>query len=372
MKFTEIPEKLKYPPKVKAQLSTLHSDVITYVIHNFRRTAEYRQKVLSVMNTLTYLVVNGDTIPRNWSASMPFKNLDILDDFMLKEFLGELYLYDKHINWDVNESEVSVMSNTKPINTKLNSTSPDSKPSIADVLTPKEHLYINSPQVPRFDINRPWRTGKLNGSNYTIYESLPTVPTRQNEISITTDVERMTYANLMQLYPNHRIATRANVMYDRVPGLEYDDVVGVILPIDGFTSEQVRDNIIRYPHFFKLKKCIDNEISTFYKTLEIDGELHDTMAVWDTLPESAKIPRTAEFIKEYVVRRYLLERDIKHTKHNYPMFGSLDPFLTLFTTSDEYIELGYSDTESIAIQCVRSRIAYKQSRNPILRRWNSV
>ena len=80
------------------------------------------------------------------------------------------------------------------------------------------------------------------------------------------------------------------------------------------------------------------------------------------------IPYNSDYIKEYVIRRYLLERDVDNIKHNYPLFGTLDPFLTLFTTVEDYINYGYTDVEDIGRQCVKARVAYKQSRNPILRR----
>ena len=132
--------------------------------------------------------------------------------------------------------------------------------------------------------------------------------------------------------------------------------------------EQVRDNIIQYPHFYKLKRFIKGEFVSFYSNIEIDGELYDTLEIWDSLPESKVIPRTSEFIKEYVVRRYLLERDILGIEHKYPMHGTLEPFLTLFSIPEDYCRFGYPDSAELAAKCVKSRISYKQSRNPIIRK----
>ena len=77
-------------------------------------------------------------------------------------------------------------------------------------------------------------------------------------------------------------------------------------------------------------------------------------------------------MKEYVVRRYLLERDISNVQHRYPLWGSLDPFLTLFMPPDEYIKYGYTDIIDLARKCVESRVSYRKSRNPIVRRLSNV
>lgn len=234
--------------------------------------------------------------------------------------------------------------------------------------TPKEDLYLKPPTFPQFYADKVWKSGYVDGSQLVIYVTKPEIPTKQNEISCTTDVSLMTSSDLMKLFPNHIIHTRADVMYERVKGIEYDDALGLIIPIQGFTSKQVRDNIIKYPHLFKLSKVVDGQKVGFYKTIEIDGELHDTMEVWDSLVESKAMPLNAEFIKEYVIRRYLLERDIRRVEHRYPMFGTLDPFLTLFMPPEDYIKRGYKKTEDLVKQCVSARVSYKQSRNPILRR----
>ena len=131
------------------------------------------------------------------------------------------------------------------------------------------------------------------------------------------------------------------------------------------------DNIICFPHLFRLKKIDESgNLQNFYSSIEIDGELVPVGDVWDDLPESKVIPKDPEFAKEYVVRRYLLEESAGIT-HKYKMFGTLKPFLTLFMPPSEYTKRGYKDTVEIVKQCVESRISYKQSRNPILRRLNT-
>ena len=79
---------------------------------------------------------------------------------------------------------------------------------------------------------------------------------------------------------------------------------------------------------------------------------------------------TKPIIAEYVIRRYLLERDVKHIDHNYKPWGTLDKFLVLYMPYDMYIKHGYKNVVDIARQCVESRVSRIMSRNPIIRRLN--
>ena len=379
VKFTQLPDKLVYPARIRARLSTLHSDVITYVVSNFKNTAKYKRQVVDTLNTISVYIKNNDALPSDWSVSNPLTNLELLDSSFCEDTLGNLCIKVKDIIWDVQESETDeqistdtvvtaktlsedTVTSSKVVNVK-------SKRDIGVVVspTPKENLYIKPPTIPQFDASKPWLQSQLNQNVYTIYESLPIIPVNQSQISVTTDVSKMTIMDMMKLYPNHFIRTRAATMYENHDGLTLDDDIGIILPIVGFSPTQVKDNIIKYPHIYKLTRYMNNKFTSFYSNIEIDGELHDTLSIWDSLPDSKKMPRNSEFIKEYVVRRYLLERDILGVEHKYPLFGTLEPFLTLFTTSDDYIRLGYTDVTDIAKQCVISRVSYKRSRNPILR-----
>ena len=91
--------------------------------------------------------------------------------------------------------------------------------------------------------------------------------------------------------------------------MDFDKDFGVILPIDDYSSAQVLDNIIKYPHLYKLAREQNNELVSFYAYMEIDGELVDTLSVWDSLEISKWIPKNAEFIKEYLVRKYLMDME---------------------------------------------------------------
>ena len=379
VKFTQLPDKLVYPARIRARLSTLHSDVITYVVSNFKNTAKYKRQVVDTLNTISVYIKNNDALPSDWSVSNPLTNLELLDSGFCEDTLGNLCIKVKDIIWDVQESETGGQISTDTVVTaktssedtvtssKVVNVKPKRDVGIVVSPTPKENLYIKPPTIPQFDASKPWLQSQLNQNIYTIYESLPIIPVNQSQISVTTDVSKMTIMDMMKLYPNHFIRTRAATMYENHNGLTLDDDIGIILPIVGFSPTQVKDNIIKYPHIYKLTRYMNNRFTSFYSNIEIDGELHDTLSIWDSLPDSKKMPRNSEFIKEYVVRRYLLERDILGVEHKYPLFGTLEPFLTLFTTSDDYIRLGYTDVTDIAKQCVISRVSYKRSRNPILR-----
>ncbi len=379
VKFTQLPDKLIYPARIRAKLSTLHSDVITYVVSNFKNTAKYKRQVVDTLNTISVYIKNNDALPSDWSVSNPLTNLELLDSSFCEDTLGNLCIKVKDIIWDVQESEtdeqisIDTVVTAKPVSedivtsSKVVNIKPNRDIGVVVSPTPKENLYIKPPTIPQFDASKPWLQSQLNQNVYTIYESLPIIPVNQSQISVTTDVSKMTIMDMMKLYPNHFIRTRAATMYENHDGLTLDDDIGIILPIVGFSPTQVKDNIIKYPHIYKLTRYMDNKFTSFYSNIEIDGELHDTLSIWDSLPDSKKMPRNSEFIKEYVVRRYLLERDILGIEHKYPLFGTLEPFLTLFTTSDDYIRLGYTDVTDIAKQCVISRVSYKRSRNPILR-----
>lgn len=357
--FTQLTEKLPYPPRFKAAISTYHADIISYAVSHFKDKADFKSNVIRAMNSISCIIVRGDTAPILQSDN-PLKEIHTIDDEICIDTLGNLYIDYRKVKWDIEETTESVEL-PKPVRATFSDCA-NTEP------TPKEDLYLKSPIVPLFDIEKPWLNVEKDGEIYTIYTSLPIIPETQREISVTTNINLMTKSDLMRLYPNQFIRTRASCMYEPIANLDYDEDIGIIPQIDGFHFEQIRNNIIKYPHFYKLKRKIDDKFVSFYSHIEINGVLYNTLDVWDTLPESKILPKTTEFIKEYVVRRYLLERDEKNIKHKYPLFGSLDPFLTLFTTPVGYKKLGIYDAEDTARQCVSARVQYLQTRNPILRK----
>lgn len=376
IKFTAISENYKVRLGVKSKLSSFHSSVIIYVIKHFDGTMAYKQKVVKVLNILTYAIYASEPLPFNWSMLDPFTNMPDIDDDTIEEVLGDVYLTVEAIDWDIKAVEtadepVIVAASVTP-ETPVNVVTPTATyiPAPKDVTikeTPTTDLYIQAPEIPQFDVTKPWVQKRCGSDLLTIYTTLPEIPLRQRDISITTDVNKMTDSDLMKLYPNHFVRTRAPIMYVPQTNMDFDKEFGVILPIDDYSKEQVLDNIIKYPHLYKLAREQNDQLVSFYAYMEINGELIDTLEIWDSLEISKWIPKNAEFIKEYIVRKYLMDIEYKNAKFKYPIFGTIDPHLTLFMPAAEYAKRGY-DVIELAKQCVQSRVSYKQSRSPILRR----
>lgn len=383
--FLQVPHKLNYPPTLKGSMSTAHANAISEFLNDsYTGTYSQRKKIVHILNCISYMYMSGDSFPITWDIDHPYTTYQEVDDEdLISQVVGDIYIEsEKCLDWRSVEIKVAPMdsSDSNSLESHIAAEKPERTNTIRPIasaiqpsvvsskVSDKSDLYIQPPVVPQFDVNKPWKVGSSDQELYAIYSSLPAVPTRQSEISVTTNVGLMSDLDMIKLFPNCNIHTRAAVMYEPCTGIHLDPVVGLIIPICHFSEAQVADNIIKYPHLYRLFKNIDGELKSFYSTIEIDGELHKIADVWNTLPESKVIPYTKDFIKEYVVRRYLLERDILHIEHRYKLHGELDPFLTLFTTPDEYSRMGYSDPLMLAKTCIQSRISYKQSRNPMLRR----
>ena len=234
--------------------------------------------------------------------------------------------------------------------------------------TPKEDLFITIPKYPKVaDVS--------SSLPNNIRVSLPLVPSKQSEISATTDVNSMSEEDLLNLFPNTFIRTRSPLMYKPRQGITLDPDYGLLIPVEGFTDAQVRDSIIRYPHIFQLARQMeDGTFTSFYNEIEIDGELVNILKVWKYLPEAKIIDidslnstsEQIEFIKEYAIRRYILERDIAGVKHKFDVRGSLPEFLTLFMPASMYKKEGYGNALDIAKKCVSARVSYLRTRNPRL------
>lgn len=376
--FLQLPHTLKYPPTLKSTMSTAHANAISQFLSDYTGSYIQRKNIVHILNCISYMYLTGDSIPTSWNIDDPLHTyVDVQDDDTLSQVLSDLYIAgEKSLDWK--EADAYIKSSVEPSESTAAPPTPSIKTSTCntttstvtcnDALTDKSDLYIQSPLVPQFDVKTPWKAKIIDGTTYVVYTSLPLIPTRQNEISATTDVNLMSDQDLLKLYPNNLIQTRASIMYDKVYGCMYDIKLGVIFPIEGFTEEQVVDNIIKYPHLFRLLKQVDGELKSFYSSIEIDGQLHKISDIWYDLPVSKCVPYNKDYIKEYVVRRYLLEQDIKHVEHRYKMYGSLEPYLTLFMPTVDYIHMGYTDIVGLAKSCVKARVSYKQSRNPVLRR----
>lgn len=380
IKFTNISENYQVKKAFKGTLSSMHSSVITYIVKHYQGTAKYKEQVVKIINTITYAVYAAEPLPFDWSPQNPFVNIPNIDDDVMRDVLGDIYLTVDGIDWDlkiVEEPEETksqpkqqnIIAVAKPKFTPVEEIQPKVDYSVKP--TDPLDLYLQAPEVPQFDITKPFMQGMDGADKLVVYTTIPEIPRRQRDISATTDINKMSDIDLMNLFPNHFIRTRAEAMYDDV-GLPSDSQFGNILPIEGYTTEQVLRCIIEYPHLYKLARHqsglqSNTDFPSFYGWMEIQGELVPTMDIWDSLEISKQIPRQAEYVKEYVVRKYLLDRDVNNAYFKYPLYGELQPFLTLVMPAEEYAKRGY-DPLTIARQCVLSRVAFKQSRNPVIRR----
>lgn len=375
IRLFDLPDKLRYPSNCQAELNQLHTSVIQYAEANYREKLSFKRDVIRTMNVLSYMKLNGFTIPKDWKPSDLVDKLPSISEDNLKGCLKDVYIQLKEIDWsDLEESADNSANVSEPVNIESDDEFMSKFLEDEPLLNPSkaEDLYLQGPIVPIIDVNSVFATTEVAGTKLVIYKSLPEIPTRQCEISVTTDPSLLNEQDLLKLYPAQTVYTRRPEMYLKIDGIEFDPILGSILPIKGFTKKQLVDNIVKYPHLENIQRLGKSPTGCryveFWKFIEIDGQLLKTKDVWDSLPESKIIPRSKFFMEEYVIRRYLLERDIKKIDHKYKIFGDLDPYLTLFTTPDTYIKYGHTDTVGIARCCVESRISYKRSRNPILRR----
>lgn len=437
IKFTDIPDKFGMRRDLRAELSQFHSAVVTYAVNHYRDSRKFRERIVDALNIFTYCLIENEIVDTNIQilSSHLFEHLPDVDITIVESKIDSYFLTPESIVWDIApveliddvvEDEHAVPNIVKVISSKIESTEQlgdvnarNSKPISSSNFSKsmsasiqnkplksfraqqrqrvqkstsyrkpaiaakrefkKSDLYLEPPTFPKLDVTRPWLTGvdSQYGGTYTIYTTLPDIPRCQNEISVSTDPTMMTDAEYLNLFPPEVIRTRKDIFYERYPRLEYDDDLGCIIPVEGFTTEQVRENILKYPHIYRLRKFLpeyntspilvrtEDCMRPFFQTIEINGKLELTSDIWDTLPESKIIPRHVEFVKEYVIRRYLLERDAG-MKHNFDIVGGLEPFLVLFMPPEKYAEKGYKDAVAVAKQCVISRVHFKQSRNPII------
>lgn len=245
--------------------------------------------------------------------------------------------------------------------------------SMVDVSADDERYWVESvrldrPMIPQPDTSVTELKFSTPFQSYVMYGE-SNVPFNQSQITAVTDVNRFSKQDLLRLYPKIRLYTRSPYMYKHYEGLDFDDDLGVIIKVKGFTKKQMLDNMIRYPHLDHLDRWVkvdDKDVTIpFWKHIEIDGEIHPTAEVWDKLPDTKKLPKTESFMREYVTRKYVLERDVKGIEHAYPMRGTLMPFLTLYAPSRYYSDKGF-DVEDTARTCVEARRSFKESRNPII------
>lgn len=217
----------------------------------------------------------------------------------------------------------------------------------------------------------------LAGRPINVYPTLPTIPTNQCEVSATTNIDTMIDMDFLKMFPNEVIRARHPMMYGtftdvvNVHGdtmeIEVDEVLGYIPVINGYTREQIIDNIIKYPQFTYWYRQEGRDRTPFTKYVEIDGELVPRMK-WlreSKDPDLNNVPGNEYFIKDYMYRKYVLDEEHGGIKHRYPPFGTYGPFMSLFMPKELYHKFGYKDAASIGRQCVQNRIDFFRSRNPL-------
>lgn len=409
IRFTELIDKLPYPPKLRSKIIQYHSDVLVYAENNYTGYKKFKQSVTEALNKLAYLVIVGQDIPENWDHKHPLENLPDVSVSELQSKLHELYLIPSAIKWDIsiiddvlknfNEvTDVAVKEAPKSSSTQKSKTTtvveavvPAVGPTqcaipnydkLSDIdeseevenPTPYEDIYPTPPPIARLDYSRKYISKTIYGKEYCIYYSLPEVPTKQCEISITTDVNKMTDSELLSLFPNRYLCCRSSL---DVPfeGTDYDKDLGIIPKITGFTREQVIDNIIKYPSLpFKLFRRVgkdartkENRLVKFVNFIELDGKVYPIKDVIDEIEDLQGI-QYQPYVSDYILRRYLLERDVKHIDHRVKMYEEIQPWHTLNRTVEQYARFGYKNAVEMARQCVKSRVALIEHCNPVLRR----
>lgn len=364
MDFTQIPASLKYPMKYKANLSSIHSELVTAFASSHNHSIKSKRRIVDIINIVSYIVISGESFPDSWNLSNPLSSIDLedyADAIDIESRLGELYVNFTDIHWDINTDCEYVAESVNSVQTDKNEF--ETTISTSTEKTPIDDVLLEPRKIPRFDFSKPWLRQSIHGVTYTIPTSLPLKPERSQDITVSTDVNMMSDFDIDKLFPNWFMHTRGVSLYKPLDGVELDPDFGLIFQFDGFTREQVIDNIIKYPYLYNVTRFVDGSVQDFYLNIEISGELHSTDAVWDSLADTKYLPKTKRFMTEYVVRRYLLERDIKGISHKYPIRGSFDPYLVLFMPKDMYIQHGYQDVGRLHVQ---SRVNYLQLLNPII------
>lgn len=349
------------------------------------------------LNYLVYSIVNGDTISR------PIKLIQgcPYDESDMKSHLGAAYVTRETFNWYIDDESATITLSSDANVSKHNQLDSDDvqekivaqKTSVVSVSnldtisqssnsvqseftgykSTLEDIDLEFRSFPVRDVSKLWDTCYDDcGREMKVYYSHPIIPTKQNEITITTPYDQISDMDLLKLFPDHFIRTRLDIMYEPQEGFTVHPKLGFIPKISGFTEEQVIDNIIKYPRFCHIFRMIDDpdrfrgeKRISFISRIEVDGELLRLKEAINTVEDMKNLPDINVFYYDYIVRRYLLERDYHTVEHKYPLDGYLQPFTVLFMTPEEYAELGYTDALDLAKQCVKHRVQFYQSIHPL-------
>ena len=438
IKISDIADKVPVPGNILQKFEVYYHDLYMWICDNFENRERFKKNATYKINLLMYYLFTDGTVPYNWNALMTTPNLSCsVNSSDIRRVITKCMLAPSNIDWsECIDSSYSFEPESSTSSSSIDAASCSSEVKDSSAVkrtytfsaktdtgtkytgqvkassevansascepaaqnesvqkeathnvdiasdeyevatssqltrnaTPKEDLFITIPKYPKVaDVS--------SALPNNIRVSLPLVPSKQSEISATTDVSSMTEQDLLNLFPNTFIRTRSPLMYKPRPGITLDPDYGLLIPVEGFTDAQVRDSIIRYPHIFQLARQMeDGTFRSFYNDMEIDGELVNILKVWKYLPEAKIIDidslnstsEQIEFIKEYAIRRYILERDIAGVKHKFDVRGSLPEFMTLFMPASMYMKEGYGTAVELARKCANARVSYLRTRNPRL------
>ena len=355
------------------------------VIEALNKSFKHTKNVAYFLNVLQYANLNNDSIAytqftkseilaimeKGFSSVFSYESLSEVE---LKSVLKSNYIDYKDITLEeVNESRNRFLAQILNQN-KFEDISSNNGIETSSIQTEEDAEYwaqsvrLDFPYIPQPDGTSKVVEFQVNSVTYCVYgESV--LPWNQSQITALTDCNAFSDKDILNLFPKIRLYTRSPYMYQKYDGLDYDDDLGVILKIKGFTKNQVKRNIIEYPHLSYLDRWVKQKgkdvTIPFWKHVEIDGEIVPTVSIWNELDDTKILPQTESFMNEYVVRKYILERD-SGVEHNYPMRGELGPFLTLYSNPEYYESYDYDPIE-IGKKCIDSRVKFKRSRNPIFK-----
>ena len=393
MKFTEIPDiilnRTIVPNNYRAYLSKI-SELDAKLVEHIQNTgvSSYRDKLDATrkLNSIAYQVIVGDYVDIDPSDPKDYDSIVAIDDSECQSILGNLFIKIGDIDWDVDRVESTGSRNVPAspvegahgfrqlfpdISENQNYTEYDvvDTSHLSNRESKDKDISFAFKKVPKLDPDKVWAVGHdVYGRQVPIYVTLPEIPRVQNDITVTTDINKMSKQDLLNLFPTKRLRPRHEELYEKVPGFDWDPILGYIPRILDFTKDQIIENLIKYPKFSLLFRTVGEQRVSFTNFIELDeGNIVPWNVAAEISPDMVALPKSKIFYRDYIVRRYLLERDILHMEHKYPMFGTFDPFMTLFTTMDEYAKLGYDDFESMARQCVVGRVKFFQTRNPLVR-----
>ncbi len=345
------------------------------------------KRLIHLLNMLLYANKHGDSL-----VSFKFTTSNVVEYLMNGEF--SIFDYSDIFDFEVKQDLKQDFVEYKDVSFQFDSNSPNTSQFLSQFLHSNnqvntknssknsnderiletsdywiQSVRLDFPTIPQPDVKNKVHHEIYGNYEYCVYGE-SNIPWNQSQITALTNVNEFSDDDILNLFPKVRLYTRSQYMYQEYENLDYDDNLGVIFNISGYTTDQIKQNIIEYPHLDLLDREVKIKGKTttlpFWKHIEIDGEILSTISVWDSLDDTKVLPKTESFMNEYVVRKYILDRTVKGYEHIYPMRGTLLPFLTLIAPPEFYVSLGYDPLE-IGRKCVIARQSFKFSRNPILK-----